>query len=112
MTRCTSLGTVGPWSMMVLRTDSQAQYSIPFHLSQQLVCVPLIPVEKLRRVIHGCSKDCFVTTCLRRFNVPDLLPPTLLFAHTEDFRVYFQHGLHSSRGSNQGSGFALPLPMH
>ncbi|GBM85031.1 hypothetical protein AVEN_248963-1 [Araneus ventricosus] len=86
------------------------QHSISFHLSQQLVCIPLIPVETFRQVIHGCSKVCFETPCLRRFKVPDLLPPTLLFPTRGDFHVYFQHDLASSRGPNLDSGFAFPIP--
>ncbi|GBM14338.1 hypothetical protein AVEN_55333-1 [Araneus ventricosus] len=30
-------------------------HAVLFHLYQQLVCIPLIPVDRLRQVIHGCS---------------------------------------------------------
>ncbi|GBM39122.1 hypothetical protein AVEN_162641-1 [Araneus ventricosus] len=49
---------------------------------------------------------------MRRFKVPDLLPPALFLPHTGDFRVYFLSDLASSRGPDLGSGFVFPLPSH
>ncbi|GBN96508.1 hypothetical protein AVEN_84904-1 [Araneus ventricosus] len=37
---------------------------------------PAYSSRKNRHVIHGGSKDCFDTPCLRRFEVPDLFPHT------------------------------------
>ncbi|GBL81130.1 hypothetical protein AVEN_83187-1 [Araneus ventricosus] len=80
------------------------------YLSQQLVSIPLIPVEKFRQVIRGRSKVYFDAPCLRRFKVQDLLPPThRLLPYKGDFHIYFQNDLVSSRGPNIGSCFVFPL---
>ncbi|GBM33285.1 hypothetical protein AVEN_101621-1 [Araneus ventricosus] len=45
-------------------------YTFLLHLYQQLVWIPLIPVDKFRQVIHGCSK-----THYHRYDTPLLLLP-------------------------------------